>query len=132
MTVDNDGLLTAAAPAHAAGVVDVAVSTGTGCTATVESGFTYTALPIIRSLTPETGTSGTVVTITGENFTGVGHNRVAFGDLLATPSSVSDTSLTVSVPARVVKSNTPVNVTVTNDAGPTTAGTTFTYLVSLP
>src|SRR4051812_34741925 len=84
-----------------AGVVDITVTTAAG-TSTVGSGdlFTYTNLPVVHSLSPGTGPTagGTVVNLTGANFTGT--TAVKFGATAATSFTVlSATSLHATAPA---------------------------------
>ncbi|MEI6143270.1 MAG: FG-GAP-like repeat-containing protein [Mariniphaga sp.] len=56
--------------------------------------------PIISSISPTSGAVGTTVTITGKNFSSAAsENVVYFGDVKATVSSATSTSLTVTAPA---------------------------------
>ena len=67
----NDTTVTAVTPAHAAGAVNVVITTSGG-TDTETNGFTYSDAPTITSISP-TGTNfegGNPITITGTNFTG--------------------------------------------------------------
>ncbi len=55
--------------------------------------------PVISSFSPESGTTGTTVIITGSNFsTTLADNVVKFNEAVATVSAASATSLTVTVP----------------------------------
>lgn len=55
--------------------------------------------PVIMSFTPDTGAAGTVVTITGSNFSpNPAENIVKFGDGIAVVTEATRTSLTVVVP----------------------------------
>ncbi len=89
-------ILTVTPPAISSGggVVTVAVTTTYG-TAT----GTYSYLPVVASITPNTAslTSPTAVTIAGNGFTGT--TSVQFGNASVTPSSVSETSITVVPPS---------------------------------
>src|SRR5207244_1478717 len=79
-TVGNDGQITATAPAHAAGTVDVSVTTAGGTSAnTAADDYTFVAAPSISSLSPTAGPSagGNSVTISGSHFTGA--TSVTFG-----------------------------------------------------
>ncbi|WP_218022503.1 IPT/TIG domain-containing protein, partial [Nocardia amamiensis] len=69
-TVDSSTQITAIAPAGSAGTVQVTV-TGLGGTSNGVS-YTYAPVPSITSISPTSGpaTGGTVVTLTGTNFTG--------------------------------------------------------------
>jgi hypothetical protein len=116
-TVNNDTQITAVAPAHVAGVVDVVVTGAGGTSAnTAADNFTYTALPVITSVTPASGSTagGTVVTITGFNFTGA--TVVAFEGTPGTNVSVNagGTQITVTTPARAAGT---ADITVTTPAG---------------
>lgn len=100
-TVTNDTTLTVTAPAHAAGLVDVLVVTPVGTSANVAGdNFTYTAGPVVTSITPNSGpiAGGTLVTITGTGFTGA--TSVTFGGTAVTPTVSSSTSITVLSPAK--------------------------------
>jgi hypothetical protein len=69
-------------------------------------GFTYVQAPVITSFNPASGPVGTVVTITGQNFSPVASdNIVFFGAVKATITAASATSLTVTVPAGVTYEN---------------------------
>ena len=71
MIVVGPTSITATTPAHAAGAVDVVVTTPGG-TGTGTGVYTYVAPPSVTSVSPDAGTvgGGTYVTITGTNFTG--------------------------------------------------------------
>lgn len=122
---------TAVSPAHIAGAVDVLVTTPGG-TSTAVAGdlFTYTAAPVVTSVSPATGSSagGPVVTITGTGFTGA--TAVAF---TATPATaftvVSDTSITATTPAH---SAVGVDVRVTTPGGQSgiVGGDVYTYVAT--
>jgi hypothetical protein len=126
----SDGAITATAPAQAAGVVDMQVTTPSGTSAVVTGDhYTYTAAPgpAVSAITPSSGDAagGTVVTVTGTNFTGA--SAVSFGAAAAADYLVnSDSSITATAPA-----GTPgtVDVTVTTPSGTSTAVSAdhFTY-----
>lgn len=127
-TVVSDTSITAPAPAHVAGAVNVAVTAPGGTTAaTAASQYTYqTPAPAVTGLAPTFGpvTGGTQVTISGTDFTGA--TAVAFGGTAAASFSVvSATSLTAVSPAGVGT----VDVTVTTPAGTSavSAADRFTY-----
>jgi hypothetical protein len=115
-TVNSDTQITATAPAHAAGVVDVVVTSPAGSnTNTTADNFTYTAGPVITSVTPVSGptTGGTVVVITGSGFTGA--TSVTFGGVAGTNLTVnSGSQITVTSPAHTAGS---VNIVVTTPLG---------------
>ena len=89
-------------PAHAAGPVDVRVTTPAGVSPVVAAGtFSYVEpAPAVTAVAPTSGptTGDTEVTVTGTDFTGA--TSVTFGDVEGTDLAVtSDTSLTVVSPA---------------------------------
>ena len=104
------------------------VVTGTCGTATsAVSGvfITTAASPTITSFTPTTGSLGTLVTITGTNFTGA--TAVSFGGTAATSFSVViSTSITA-----VVAGGTTGTISVVTPAGTATSVGTFTYLAPI-
>ncbi|QRO02119.1 IPT/TIG domain-containing protein [Archangium violaceum] len=129
VTVVSANTLTATAPAHAAGVVDVAVINPDEQSAVLAKGFTYLAPPTISSVTPDSGESngGQRVTISGSGFrTGV---KVRFGGAEAEGVSVlGDTSLSAFTP---VHAPGLVDVQVENaDGQSATRGGGFTYVAS--
>ena len=91
--------------------------------------FTVTgSSPSIISLDPTSGEVGTSVTITGANFgASQGTSTITFNGVTATPSSWSDASITVPVPATAATG--PVVVTV---GGQASNGETFTVTVPVP
>lgn len=102
LTVNDDNTITVTAPAHAAGTVDVIVTTGGGPSAnTSADNYVYGAVPpTVTAVSPTTGpiTGGTTLTITGTGFTGA--TEVTIGGTAGTSVTVvSDTSLTVITPA---------------------------------
>ena len=122
----NSTMITANAPAHAAGAVTVLVAatggTGTGT-------YTYQAPPTVTGISPPTGSvlGGTSVTITGTNL--LGATAVNFGSTAATNVNVvSGTSITATSPAGTAG---VVNVTVTTASGisATSTASQFTYIV---
>ena len=97
MIVDANTII-AVAPAHAAGAVDVVVTTPGG---TATATYTYvTPAPTVASVDPTSGTTvgGTTVTITGTNLTGA--TAVTFGGVPATSFTVVNaTTITAVTPA---------------------------------
>jgi len=83
VVINDDGTITAVAPAQAAGVVDVTVQSPSGNSAVHSADqFTYTpagALPVVAGLSTSDGTiaGGELIIITGTNFTDV--TGVSFG-----------------------------------------------------
>jgi hypothetical protein len=104
-TVLNSTTITAVVAAGASGDINVTTSYGTGSL----SGFYYIPLPTITSFTPTAGVPGTVVTITGTNFSGA--SSVTFGGVEAASFTVvSPTTITA-----VVGTGASGLVVVTND-----------------
>jgi hypothetical protein len=122
--VNSNTQITAIAPAHTAGLVNIVATSPVGSSPIVPAD-TYTYFiasgiaPLITSLNPTVGPTvgGTSVIITGTGFTGViGPNGVKFGALNATSYTVdSDTQITAIAPPHVVE---VVDVVVTSLAGP--------------
>ena len=129
LVVVNSTTITVHSPADSAGAVDVTVVTAGGTSATSPADqFTYVAAPVVSSLNPTDGPAagGTLVTITGTNFTGA--TEVEFGATAATDLIVlSDTSITVQSPAGTAG---VVDVTVITVGGTsaTSAADHFTYV----
>ncbi|MGA7797131.1 MAG: IPT/TIG domain-containing protein, partial [Methanoregula sp.] len=107
---------TATTPAHAAGTVDVTVTTLGGTSAKSSSDqYTYAAVPTVTSLSPATGpiAGGTSVTITGTSLTGA--TAVSFGVTTATSFVVVNvTTITATAPAVIAGT---VDVTVITPGG---------------
>ena len=92
-TVINASTIRATVGSGATGTVSVTTPAGT---ATSTGVFTYYPMPTITSFTPTSGCTGTVVTITGTNFTGA--TAVTFGGQDAPSFTVvSATSITATV-----------------------------------
>lgn len=130
LTVTNDSMLTVTSPPRAAGPVTVTVVTASGSSATVPSGFLYSASASnteFTSLNPTTGSTagGTTVTLTGSGF--AAGMTVTFGGAAAAAVNVaSPTQATAVVPARTAGT---VDV-VLNVAGQSaTLASGFTYQV---
>ena len=103
----------------------IAVTTTAG-TATSSSDFVVmtamVGVPTITGFTPDSGTSGTAVTITGTNFeTPPGGTRVSFNQSIAAITSATSTTLTVSVPARTLSGR----IRVQTQGGVATSGDDF-------
>jgi alpha-tubulin suppressor-like RCC1 family protein len=124
VSVTSTGI-TVTSPAHAAGAVNVVVTTPGGSSTDVAT-FTYEGPPApgVDVLLPNTGltTGGTIVTLSGINF--LGTSSVTFGGTAATLGSVTSTGITVTSPAHAAGA---VNVVVTTPGGSSTDVATFTY-----
>jgi streptogramin lyase len=91
-SIRDDGDIVAVTPVHAAGVVDVRVTTSWGTSATGSADrFRYVVQPTVTSVTPKSGTEGTTVVIKGTGFSGA--SGVEFKD----PSGPSEGSTAVRV-----------------------------------
>lgn len=125
--VNSDISITATSPAHAAGTVDVTVTTPGGTSATSSADeFTYLPAPTVTNVSPNVGPTagGTNVTITGTNFTGA--TDVSFGGTSASFIVNLDTTITATSPAHVAGT---VDVTVTTPGGTSAISSAdhFTY-----
>jgi subtilase family serine protease len=122
VTSDTDSQIVAVSPAGALGTVDVTVVTPNGTSATGSGDlFTYTVPPpAVTGITPVAGppAGGTVVTITGTNFTGA--TAVDFGGVASPNVTVeSGTEIVASSPA----GSGTVDVTVTTATGTSAVST---------
>ena len=102
----------------------IAVTTPGG-TATSSGSFTFIPGPAITAFTPSLGGTGTVVTISGRNFTGAG--TVAFG---GTPAA-SFTVVSATSISATVGSGATGPITVTTSVGTAVSTSTFTYTILL-
>ena len=127
VVVNSGTQITAISPAGT-GTVDVRVTTAGGTSATSAADqFTYVPAPTVTGLSPATGpqTGGTLVTITGTNFSGA--TAVTFGGVAATGYTVvSPTSITVPSPAGT--GTVDVRVTTVGGTSATSAADQFTYV----
>lgn len=127
-TVVSATQITCVTPPHAAGVVEVVVTTpvGSNVTTGTANDYIYTTGPTVLSLTPSEGAcnGATVVTVTGTGFTSSGMT-VAFGTVQAVFTYISSTTLVAVAP---VQGAGVVDVRVTTPAGtsPNTAADDFT------
>lgn len=131
--VTSPTFITATAPKGTAGTtVDVTVTTPAGTSVTTGTANDYAyGVPTITGLNPAAGitTGGNNVVITGTNFSGV--TAVKFGTTNATSFTVnSATQITAVAPAGTVGQT--VEVTVTNGAGTSAAGTNTKYSYGIP
>ena len=118
-TVNSPTQITATVPTGATtGVIGVTTPTGSGVSTAV---FTVIPAPVITSFTPVFGRAGTVVVLTGNNFTGA--TAVSFNGTNAPTFTVnSNTQITVTVPVGA----TTGLITVTGLGGPGSSTTNFT------
>jgi len=104
------------APAHAAGVVGLAVANPDGQYAVLEGGIEYVAAPAVGSITPTSGSlsGGTSVSVSGSALTP--DTEVRFGGVLADSVTYGDsTSLTAVAPSSATPGS--VTITVSNEFG---------------
>src|SRR6185369_15157611 len=127
ITVNSSTSITATSPAGTS-TVDLRVTNPGGTSATSAADqFTYVATPAVTSLSPTSGPAagGTVVTITGTNFTGV--TAVSFGGTAAAGFTFnSATSMTATSPAGAAGA-VDVRVTTPGGTSATSAADQFTY-----
>ncbi|MFI1963269.1 beta strand repeat-containing protein [Streptomyces pathocidini] len=120
-TVNSATQITATAPAHAAGSVNLTV-TGPGGTSNAVV-YTYVGAPVLTSLVPNSGPAvgGNVITINGSGFTGA--TQVLFGGTPAAFTIISPTQIQATAPA----GSGTVNVTVVGPGG-TSNALPYTYI----
>jgi len=127
VSVVNSTTITCTTPAHASGVVDIALTNGDGQPTILTHGFTYDFSPVISSIRPSSGSTAGAggVIIDGTNLDTV--TAVDFGGSSGTIIYSSPTELTAAAPAHAAGT---VNVTVTNPVGPYTLSNGFTYIAN--
>lgn len=128
LTVVSASSATVTTPAHASGVVNIAITTPGG-TATLVGGYTFANAPTVTSLSPTSGpeTGGTVVTITGSDFTGA--TAVTFGGANAAAYTVnSASSITATAPAGT--GTVDVRVTAIGGTSATSAADRYSYVAA--
>ena len=128
-TINSDTQITATAPAHAAGTLDITVTTpgGTSATNAVDQ-YTYVSPPTVTSVSPTVGPTagGTTVTINGTNFSGA--TSVTFGGVAATGYTVySGTQIVATAPAGSA-GTVDIRVTTVGGTSATSASDQYTYV----
>jgi IPT/TIG domain/Dockerin type I domain len=125
ITANTATSITVTTPAHAAGAVDVVVTTAGG-SATSTGGYTFVAAPTITNINPTSGTTagGTALTITGTNLSGA---TVTIGGSSATVTGTTATTATFTTPAHAAGA---VDVTVTTAGGSATSTNGYTYVAA--
>jgi IPT/TIG domain len=126
-SVNNDGSITATAPAGAVGTVDVTVTTSGETSATSFADlYTYVVRPAVFGVSPNAGpsTGGTTVSISGSGFSTA--SQVTFGGVAAGFFINNDASITATAPAHAAGT---FDVTVTSPGGTsaTSAVDLYTY-----
>jgi hypothetical protein len=135
VVVYSDNSVAVTTPAHAAGVVDLQVTTPGGTSSvTAADQFTYAvpSVPVISGVGPTSGTTqgGYSVYVTGSGFTAT--TAVSFGGTAASSISVySDNALVVTAPAHGAGT---VDVQITTPGGTSaiTAADQFSYVTTGP
>jgi len=118
--------LKAVVPAHAAGTVDVTVTTPGGTSALVSRDNYAYGPPTVSSFTPTSGITGSSVTISGTSF--VPGEVVKFGTKTSTGFTfVSGTQIQATVPNGAVTGK----ISVTTAAGTGTSASNFTVTLSI-
>jgi hypothetical protein len=131
-TVASSTSITAVAPPHTSGTVDVTVATSAGVSASASADhFSYTATaPAVSGIAPASGPTGggTVVVLSGSNFNGA--TAVEFGGVDATAFSVdSATQITATAPAGTA-GTAHVTVTTAYGTSSTSSADLFTYVAA--
>jgi hypothetical protein len=115
-TIQSWGLnsITVLVPSNGTGGANNVVVTVNGISSTAVS---FTVIPQITSVSPGSGVTGSLVTISGSNFGATqGSNAIAIGGIAATPSSWSSTNIVVPVPGGVASGAAPIVITVGGQA----------------
>gem|GEM_PF-2973937 len=132
VTLASASTLTATTAAHGAGTVDVVVSNDAASNATLANSYTYIAPPTVTGFTPSSemiGTAGDTITITGSDFTSGA--TVSFGGVSATVLSVTNNTITATIPTGTAVDR--VTITVTNPDGQSAdAPGKFAYTLAAP
>ncbi|MFE3169277.1 IPT/TIG domain-containing protein [Streptomyces sp. NPDC059224] len=127
-TIVSPTQITATAPPGSAGTVQVTVISPGGTSGGL--GYSYVALPTVTAVSPGQGPmmGGTLVTLTGTNFSPA--TTVRFGTVTAAFSVLSATQISSVAPSAPAGTPGPAQVTVTSPGG-TSAGLAY-YYVALP
>jgi hypothetical protein len=133
VTVNSGTSITATSPSGT-GTVDVTVTTAGGTTAVnATDKFTYVGIPAVTAVSPASGplTGGTLVTITGSNFTSPA--TVKFGATASGFVSVnSPTSITALAPASTSAGTVDITVTTAGGTSATVTADQYTYKYAVP
>jgi hypothetical protein len=134
VNVGSSTSITATAPAHVLGAVNVVIINTDGQSGTLASGYTYVSpnpAPTVTGISPTSGPTagGTSITITGTGFLS-GASVTLEGTVATAVNVASGTSITAATP---VQSAGAVNVVVTNTDGQNgSLSSGFTYVNSAP
>ena len=125
-TISNDSTIQAIVGTGSTGIIKV---TNSGGSDTSKTNFTFTTAvskPIFKSFTPSSGTIGTRVTISGNNFANI--SSVKFGNKEALTFAIINDS---TIQANLGGGSTGV-IKVSNSAGSDTSKTIFTFIEQTP
>ncbi|MFE6747106.1 IPT/TIG domain-containing protein [Kitasatospora purpeofusca] len=130
VTVISDLEVTATVPAHAAGTVDVTVTTPAGTSpASAADRYTYFAQPTVTAVAPGSGpvAGGTPVSVTGTGLAGATSLTFGPGSPAAAVSCPTDTTCTTTSPPHAAGT---VDIQVTTPGGTSATGAAdrFTYV----
>lgn len=125
--VVNDNSITVKTPATTYGIYDVVVVTPDGTSdKSTDDRYTFVPAAVVKKISPTVGNAdgGTVVTVTGDDFTGA--DFVYFGTQKGTNMVVNNNNqITVTAPAGSLGQTVPVTVTHSNIPGTTFASYTW-------
>jgi len=127
-TVNNSTSITAVSPSAPAGTVDVTVTSAGGRSATSSADqFTFVGLPVVSSISPNSGSvlGGTTVTISGAHL--LGATAVRFGGTATGFWVNDDASITAYAPAGEQPQRVDVTVTSLGGTSARSAADRFTY-----
>jgi hypothetical protein len=131
--VNSGTSITATSPAVLAGTVDVTVTNAGGTSATSAADqFTFIAPPTITGVSPNSGplAGGNWVTVTGTDLSTT--NRVSIGDSTTAFNVLSNTSLSVYIPAGESAETVSIVVTTIGGTSTRTSADQYTYLAPPP
>jgi sugar lactone lactonase YvrE len=121
IVVTSTTSLAGTTPAGNTGTADVIV-TSAGGSVTKTAAFTYVAPPVITSFTPTQGSTGSSVTIMGQNFDPLpSNNVVTIGGIHCSVTAASMSQLIVTIPATAASGR----ITVTTTGGTVTSASEF-------
>jgi hypothetical protein len=132
-TVGTSTSITAVAPAAPAGTVDVTVTNAGGTSATSAADqFTFIAPPTVTAVSPNSSplAGGNWVTVTGTDLGTT--NRLSIGDNTTAFNVLSNTSLSVYIPAGEAAETVNIAVTTVGGASARTSADQYTYLAPPP
>jgi sugar lactone lactonase YvrE len=126
-TIVSNTSITAVAPAEAAGAVYVTVS-NPGYSSANSVQYTFvTPVPVVTQISPSYGLAagGGTITISGSNLNGA--TAVNFGTVSATLGTITNTSITATIPAGTAAATVDVTVTTGGGTSATSSADQYTY-----